>query len=78
MEGPRCLLAPHWALSLQSFSQDILEELVKGPGYCIYRVRVQVHQVPDTVPPWSEVRAGPHRTPHPELSHDHGGPKTKT
>lgn len=65
------------ALSLQSFSHDILEVLFKGPGYSIYRVRVQVHQAPDSVPSWSEVRAGPRRTPHPELSHDHGGPKTK-
>lgn len=58
MEGPRCQLAPYRALSLQSSSQDILQELFKGPGHSIYQVRVQVHQDPDTVPSWSEVRAG--------------------
>lgn len=72
MEGSRCRLVPPRALSLQSSSQDILEELFKGPGYSIYRVRVQVHQGPDTAPSWSEVRAGPQRTPHPEHSRTQG------
>lgn len=67
VEGPRCQLAPYRALSLQSSSQDILQELFKGPGHSIYQVRVQVHQDPNTVPSWSEVRAGPQRAPHPAL-----------
>lgn len=43
-----------------------MEEVSRGPDYSIYRVKVQVHQVPDTDQYWCEVRAGPQVTPYPE------------
>lgn len=55
-----------------------MEGLFHGPDYSIYRVKVQVHQVPDTVQYWCEVRAGPQMTAYPGPQEDQGGPGIQT
>lgn len=55
-----------------------MEEVSRGPDYSIYRVKVQVHQVPDTDQYWCEVRAGPQVTPYPGPHEDQGGPRRQT